>query len=149
MMVRHGLSFRRCGKIHKPDSIKVAMLFKRIAPRRVRRRIASESAHFLMHTIALRISVEFSISHFRLNLLRPEGRRTGKWSAGAETQERSRSETTVAVPQAEARRTFDAVRMPLVMAIISGKISGNDKIFCAFDCQQNCQQRSNRGVVPE
>jgi hypothetical protein len=25
----------------------------------------------------------------------------------------------------------------------------NDKIFFVFDCQQICQQRSNKGVVPE
>jgi hypothetical protein len=37
----------------------------------------------------------------------------------------------------------------LVTAIISDKILGNDKIFCVFDCQQNCQQRSFNRVVPE
>ena len=45
------------------------------------------------------------------------GLRFGERESGAEAerrQERSRSETTVAVPQAEARRTFSAVRMPLV-----------------------------------
>jgi hypothetical protein len=37
----------------------------------------------------------------------------------------------------------------LVTAIINGKISSNDKNICVFDCQQNCQQRSNKGVVLE
>ncbi|MGD1089786.1 MAG: hypothetical protein ABR955_13855, partial [Verrucomicrobiota bacterium] len=36
----------------------------------------------------------------------------------------------------------------LVTAIISG-ILDNGKIFCVFDCQQNCQQRSFNRVVPE
>jgi hypothetical protein len=50
--------------------------------------------------------------------LRPAVRRTGKWSEGGETQERSRSETTVGEPQAEARRTFGAVLMPLVTSAL-------------------------------
>jgi hypothetical protein len=37
----------------------------------------------------------------------------------------------------------------LVTAIINGEISGNDKIICVFDCQQICQQRSNKGAAPE
>jgi hypothetical protein len=111
------------------------------------------------------------------------GLRFGERESAAEAErrrERSRSGTTVAEPQAEARRSFgirNAARderaflrngtgavvrgfgrtaagaveqeSALVRAIISGKISGNDKIFCVFDCQQICQQRSNKGVVPE
>lgn len=45
------------------------------------------------------------------------GLRFGEWKSGAEAkrwQERSRSKTTVAVPQAEARRTFRMTQMPLV-----------------------------------
>ena len=57
-----------------------------------------------------------AMATFRFNLvpnifsswLRPAVRRTGKWSGGGETQERSRSETTVGEPQAEARRLFGA-----------------------------------------
>jgi len=44
----------------------------------------------------------------------------GERGSGAQAerrQERSQSETTVAVPQAEARRTFGAVRMPLVTSV--------------------------------
>ena len=47
----------------------------------------------------------------------------GEVNAGGETPERSRSETTVAVPQAEARRTFDAVRMPLVMSALFAELN--------------------------
>jgi hypothetical protein len=36
----------------------------------------------------------------------------------------------------------------LVTATINGTVSGNDKFFCVFDCQQICQQRSFKGVVP-
>ncbi len=45
------------------------------------------------------------------------GLRFGKLESEVQAQrrpERSRSETTVAVPQAEARRSFGIVRMPLV-----------------------------------
>lgn len=46
--------------------------------------------------------------------LRSAVRRTGKWSAGGETKERSRSATTVAEPQTEARRACGILRMQLV-----------------------------------
>jgi len=46
--------------------------------------------------------------------LRSAVRRTGKWSAGGETKERSRSVTTVAELQTGARRSGDILRMQLV-----------------------------------
>jgi hypothetical protein len=54
-------------------------------------------------------------------MLRPAVRRTGKWSAGGETQESSRSETTVGEPQAEARWSFSITQMQLVTSAFFAK----------------------------
>ena len=51
-------------------------------------------------------------------LLRPADRRTGKWSGGGETQERSRSETTVARAAGGSTPIIRLIQMPLVTSAL-------------------------------
>jgi hypothetical protein len=66
------------------------------------------------------------------------GLRFGEWESEVQAQrrpERSRSETTIAVPQAEARRSFGIVRMPLVTSARFAKGSGHGGVGDRADQQ--------------
>jgi hypothetical protein len=66
------------------------------------------------------------------------GLRFGKLESEVQAQrrpERSQSETTVAVPQAEARRSFGIVRMPLVTNALFAKRNRRGRVGDRADRQ--------------